>query len=134
MTKIVVEELISTLTQDFTNNHRRTIKAVRLWLYKHLQPSGNFYVTITQESQDISTTESITSASFTGDYSHGFVTLNFADPIVLLSGDFTITLSTDYTFSESAYIGWIKPHENNPFGEQANDLDNAFGIQFWEYR
>jgi hypothetical protein len=145
MTKIVVEELKTTLEQNFTNNVKRKIQSIRIWIYKHLSPSGNFYITVNQASQDLAVSEALTSSyieanssSTALNYSHGFIKFNFTNPFILNAGDFTLELSNDsYTFSESAYVGWVKYHENNPFTQDYspnNGVNNTFGVEFWETR
>lgn len=145
MSKILVEELKTSLEQDFTANKKHVLKSIRLWLYKHLSPSGNIYIEVIQGGQTIATSGNITSAYLEANtdatalnYSHGYIRFDFTDTFVILKGNFTVRLnSSGYSFSDSAYFGWVKPHENKLFTEtytNRNELDNTFGVQFWEIR
>lgn len=146
MTKLIVEELRTTLSQNFTNDRVRIIKHIRPWLYKHLSPSGDLNIVVKQGGQTLATSETVTSSyietntdSTALNYTHGFFRFTFTDAFVLRSGDFTIELqaSGGYSFSESAYFGWVKPHENKLFTTSYSPSDGAnqtFGVEIWEYR
>jgi len=44
--------------------------------------------------------------------------------------------SSGYSFSESDYLGWIKPHENIRIESDyniTNDAQNAFGLELWVF-
>lgn len=141
MSKFVVDELETTLYQDFSFKLNKSVKAIRPNLYLHNSPSGTFTVslkegatTLASKSYTMAQIESL--AGFTANqYHHGYFTFEFDDYINLKNNKtYRIELSAAaYTFSESAYIGWIRPHENlyNNATSEINAYDNAFGFQLW---
>jgi hypothetical protein len=142
MTTIVLEELKTTpLVHTFTIEQRKIIKAVRLYIYKHLSPSGTFTVTIKHNDNTIvskstnspemeTLSDNITSTN----YYHGFYTFEFDNHIILNKGIIKVELSsTDYTFNEGAYIGWVKEYINltNNIITEMDDFDKPLSIQLW---
>ena len=145
MTKLVVEELYTTLSQDFEASHRMVLSNVRLWVYKHLSPAGNISLVVKQGGQTLATSTAITSTYLEANtdatainYFHGQIRFDFASPFVIQRGDLTLELTAaGYTFSESAYFGWVKRHENLVFTQDYTPASGAykpFGVEFWKYK
>lgn len=146
MTTIVVDELKAvTLSQPITVSSKIVSTGVRLNLFKYLSPAGTFTCSIKQSSTTIGS-KALTSALIeAGDtnitninYTHGYILFQFAGPVVLNPGDYTIELSSSgYTFSEAAYIGWVVPHEDIKTGityTPGDDLQNPYGLELWEFK
>lgn len=143
--KLVVEELYDSLAQDFDFDQDRVISTVRIWLYKHLSPSGDLSLTLNQSAADIATSDTLDSAYIESNtdatnlnYYHGMVRFDFTTPFVIRKGTVTLTLNAStYTFSESAFFGWVKPHENKYFTQEQSPSAGAFqsfGVEFWRYK
>ena len=120
MTKLVVDELQTTLEQTFTYDldKRATIHAVGLYLYMCNAPSGTFTLSVksgatTLISQTFDSAEMKTDMSTTDNYLYMWKTLLFDDLIQLEKGTYTLELSSSgYTYSSTSYLAWIKEHEN----------------------
>jgi hypothetical protein len=144
MTKLVVEELKTSLKQTFRTNTRLVLQAVRPHIYKHLSPAGDLTLNIIQDGKTVGT-KTVTSAiiesgtdSTPTNYYHGIYTLEFDNQVVVNEGEFEIELvgENGYSFSESAYFGWVKPHEDLYIETEytpAGDDYNPFGVQLWKW-
>ena len=142
MTTLVIEELLDTLYQDFTVKVNTIVDSIRLNLYMHNSPSGTFTVNLKEDATTIATkaytaAEIETLAGFTANqYHHGYFTFEFDSHYpIKRNTTYRIELtSSGYSFSESAYIAWIRPHENG-FNNSTIDLtdaaNNPFGYQVW---
>lgn len=141
--KIIVDELKTTLSQSFSVYKREHLGAIRPFLYKHLSPSGTFTFSIIQNattlgsknftSADIEALDGVTALN----YYHGAFRVLFDNPIVLNPGTVEIKLShSGYTFSESAYLGWIREHERtvNQFTDTGNDFQNPLAVELWTWK
>lgn len=138
-----VEELRgATLEHSASTEKRLSIFGVRPHLFKHLSPVGTFTITISQDGDDLGSKE-FTSASIEAatsstalNYFHGRVAVIFDSPIVVNRGTFEIKLSSSgYSFSEAAYIGWIREHERvvNVFTPTTSTLNNPLAVEVWSY-
>ena len=84
--------------------------------------------------------EILSNAGFSASQYHwGVFNFEFDNYNLLKRGiTYTIELSSSgYSFSESAYLGWIKPHESplNTFvGVAQTFLENAFGYELWGHK
>jgi hypothetical protein len=144
MSQFLIEELETSHEQVFTATKRINVAAITPWIYKHLSPAGTFTMEITQGSTTWTST-GVTSADIEANsdatptnYFHGYYRFDFSGPIVINPGSFTVRLnSSGYTFSESAYIGWVKPHENKLVEEgytlAPGSQSNAFGFIIYKY-
>lgn len=120
MTKLVVDELFTTLSQTFTvtNQIRLTIKAIRPYIYMHNNPSGTFTISLkegatTLASKTFDSASIKTDLSTSDNYAHIFKTIVFDDPVYIGDGEYEIELSSSgYSYSKSSYIGWVREHEN----------------------
>ena len=142
--KVVVEELSGTLSQTFSTKNRLQVKSIRPYIYKHRSPAGTLTIEIEQNSTTIATSTGVTSAdietntaSTSINFYHGYYRFDFTDQFHIEKGNFTVKLtSSGYTFGESAYFGWVKPHENISIPidyDQTGkgDESNPFGIEIW---
>ena len=143
MTKLIVQELDSSLTHIASTNYRMVIGAVRPYLYKHLSPSGTFTISIIQNSVTLGS-KSLTSTEIESlytditniNYAHGPIKFEFDNPIVVNRGAFSIQLSSSgYSFSENAYFGWTRKHEGfvNIFTDPNLITSNPLSVEVWTW-
>lgn len=138
MSQHIIEELKTTLEQDFTISLNRVYQmaGVSIGLVLFNNPAGTFTASIksgstTLGSKSFTASEVIAALETTDGYMWGRVSLEFDQPLKLRKGTYTIELSASgYTFNESAYLGWIRPHENiwtqityTPSGDLEKPLD-----------
>lgn len=142
MTKLVVQELITELNHDASVTSRKILHTVRPWIYKHGSPAGIFTVEIWQFGAKLGES-SLTAAQIEtnaglnpNEFFHGPVQFKLATPVPINPGSFQVKLkATGYGFQESAYFGWVKPHEDfiNNFTNPNDPRRNVLGIEFWTY-
>ena len=119
MTKLVVEELITTLSQSFALalNKRYHVEGLKIYLVMFNAPAGTFTVSIksgatTLASKDFDSAEIKTDLSTSDNYAHIYKGIVFDTDLALDDGSYSIELSSaGYTFSESSYLGWVKDHD-----------------------
>ena len=143
MTTLAVDELTTTLSQDFTINlnRRYSIEGIRPYIYMHNAPAGTFTLSVkdgvtTLASQTFDSAEIKSDLSTSDNYAHLWKRLVFDNPFQISKGTYTLELSSSgYTFSESNYLGWIREFENI-FNETDGDNDsydnNPFSFQIFE--
>ena len=145
MTTLVLDELKTTLEQNITIDLKRRydVAAIRPYIYMHNAPAGIFTLSIktdteTLASQDFTSAEIKTDLSTSDNYAHIWKVIQFNDPVFLLDDDYILELSSSgYTFSESAYVGWIKEHEsqfNDTSFTGLYDIDRPFSFQIFEHK
>jgi hypothetical protein len=145
MTTLVVEELKTTLTQNFTIdlNRRYTIAGIRPYIYMHNAPAGTFTLTLKEgvnslASQTFTSTEIKSNLSTVDNYAHIYKALTFTNPIHLSKGSYSLTLSSSgYTFSTGSYLAWVKEYENifnTTDGANDTDFNNPMSFQLFEER
>lgn len=143
MSKLLVDYLETTLTQQFRVNKRIQAVAVRPWLYFANDPAGTFKVAIKHAGQELGSkeltmTEIKTLAGWNdNEYHHGFIKFDFN--VILNKGVYyDLELSASgYSYDPNSVIGWVKPFENliNNFDETINyDDEKPFGFQLWGYK
>ncbi len=122
--RLVVSELRTTLEQEFTVTTDKMIERVRLHLCKYLSPAGTFTISIVNSEDVILASRSLTLAemqtlgsdNLSIDYYHGFVSFQFARPLALHEGQYSVRLSsTGYTYSDSAFLGWVRDWDDTNF-------------------
>ena len=144
MTTLVLDELITTISQTMTVDHEKRIQiaGIRPYIYMHNAPAGTFTLSIkdgatTLASKDFTSAEIKSDLSTTDNYAHLWKRLVFDNPIQLTKKEYEIELSASgYSFSESGYIGWVREHENQfnrTSGTPISDLENPFSFQLFEY-
>ncbi len=149
MTTLVVDELKTTLAQDFqllddTLTGMR-VKAIRPLLYLHNDPPGTFTITLKQgvstiDSKSLTIAEILANADFSANQYHwGIFNFEFDKYNKIKRGlTYTIELSASgYSFAENAYLAWIKPFEDrhNTFTDTITSfLENPFGYEIWGHK
>lgn len=145
MTTLVIEELVTTLSQEFTINSEKGIllKSIRPYLYVHNNPVGTFTVKLKQGitelfSKNFQSSDLYNALSTSNAYAHLFFNIEFDYPIHLIENTYKIELSSSgYSFSEASYIAWIKEHENLkvPLSySPLDDLNNPMSFELWSYK
>ena len=145
MSTLIIDELRTTLEQEFTVVTRREVLTVRPNLMFYNDPAGTFTMTIKQGSttiiaKSLTMTEILTGTSWTANqYHYGVINFEFATPVALLvDTTYTAVLSSSgYVFSESSYLGWVKSytnHLNTVAGATSSDLENPFDVEIWDYK
>jgi hypothetical protein len=144
MTTLVLDELRTTLTQEFTLDSRKQVVAIRPNLLFFNDPAGTYTVTVKDGSTvigsaSLSMSEILTGTGWTASqYHHGVILFQFSSPLIL-NKDITYSIelsAAGYTFSESTYVGWIKSYENkiNTFNITVDsDHENPLDYQMWSY-
>jgi hypothetical protein len=142
VTTLVIEELKTTLTQEFTilTKPRMNIVQIRPHLYVHNSPSGTFTFSILDSSNNVLISSNFQSQSLydaldtVNQYAHGYFNM-MLNEISLDVGTYKLRLSSSgYTFSEISYLGWVRDHEDlkNPISyTPASDLENPLSFEIW---
>jgi hypothetical protein len=149
MTVIAVDKLeTENITQNFTikeDIERLTLRYLRTYLYISNRSSiaTNAVFTLSIKSGTATLGESSISMAdinniITKEYAHGYFKFEFLPAIVLRPGEYMAELSfTDYTYTSSNYIGWVKEVENlivDNYGETATKgADNPHGIRIYGF-
>jgi hypothetical protein len=142
MTVLLVEELKTTLEQDFTLAGSRVyqISALRPFVCMYAAPSGTFTFSIKSGSNVLGSV-SFTSADIQSDlntsnnYAYIHKKLEFTNDIPLRAGSYTVEMSSSgYTYSASSFMGWAK--NNDVFfditGTVNNETNNPHSFELWE--
>lgn len=144
MSTLVVDELTTTLEQDIELglDKRYQLNGAHLYIYMHNAPAGTFTVSVkdgatTLVSQDFTSAEFQTDLGTTDTYAYGWKPVTFSNT-PLKKGVYSVELSsTGYSFSESSYIGWIRPYYDafiETTSTPLNDFQNPFGVYFFTKR
>lgn len=114
MSTLVVDELISDLTQPVILKQKMMVGSIKLRLYVHNMPSGNFTFTIFKEASvyaSFNFTCSSLRSSFSGskDFFHVTMPFTFAGAAVFDRGEYVFKIThSGYSYSASSFIGWCK--------------------------
>lgn len=142
MSSIILDELRTSLTQDFSLLKRTQVTAIRPNLYLHNDPSGTFTLAIKNGSDTIASStltmaEIITNAGFSaGQYHWGIFRFDFDEITLNKSVTYTLELSTSAAFDESSYLGWIKEYTNNKntlTDSVENDFERDYSFELIGY-
>ena len=140
---LIVDELLTTLENEFTMTENAVISNVRPYLYIAGSPAGTLKCSIFNGATEICTfTQTIAAirSSF-GDpnFLHGYV--NFAmDKAVYLPSGSTLKVVIEgtggYVYDVNNYVGWIQEFENlktTPTTTPGGDLDKPHTFELWGY-
>lgn len=145
MTTLIVDELITELFQDITysSSERAIIASIMPYLMMYNAPTGTFTFSVLNGST-VLFSKTFTSADIkaslntTSNYAHVFFPIVPTEQVELEKGTYRFKLtSSGYTFSESAYIGWIRQHEDLslPLGyAPADDYSNPLSVRIKVYK
>jgi hypothetical protein len=141
---LLLDELRTTLDQDFTVSKRINLVHVYPKLYLHNDPSGTFTLTVKEGSTTLSSNTFTMAAIKSGaslndnEFHTGFFQVTLTNPVVL-NKDVTYTIeisASGYTFSESSYLGWEKEWDDytNTFSVSITGEDQSpFAYRLWGY-
>jgi hypothetical protein len=143
VTKLLVEELISYIEQEFVLSDRRIhhIKSIRPYLYVHNNPMGTFLFEIkkgntTLFSKSFTSSDLYNALNTTNKYAHLVYDIPI-NKLPLKNGTYKLKLSSSgYLFSGNSFLGWVKEYENlkNPATTAVpNDASNPLSFEIWEY-
>lgn len=141
MSKVVVDELITTLTQQINlkNDKIYHIEGLKIRLIMYNAPAGTFTLSIKSGATTLASVN-FTSADIKSDLStsdnYALIdkALNIVAPLKKGSYDFVLS-SSGYTYSQSSFIGWVKSHENIFNSQESvatSFLDNPFDVLIYE--
>ena len=144
MTKLVVDELRTTLEQviNITQHKRITVAGLRPYIYMHNSPAGTFTIKLKDGatvlgSKDFTSSEIKSDMATSDNYIHLWKRIIFDDTVHLRAKTYTIELSSSgYTYSDSSYLAMIREHENetNVFTPSFSDLYNPISTQLFELK
>lgn len=141
MTQLVVNELITTLTQSVTFNHYRIhqVAGIKIKLLMFNAPAGTFTLSLksgvtTLASSSFTSADIKTDLSTSDNYAWLYKALNIEIP--LSPGAYDLELSASgYTPISSSFLGWVRSRENI-FIEQSGTPDdftqNPFDVLIYE--
>lgn len=142
MTTLLVEELITTLEQDFTLAGSRVyqISAIRPFVCMYAAPSGTFTFSIKSGANTLGSV-SFTSADIQSDlstsntYAYLHKALEFTNDIPLRAGTYTLEMSSSgYTYSANSFMAWVKNNDTyfTINGAVNNLTNNPHSFELWE--
>lgn len=114
MTTLVVDELLTSFTQPIRFKQRMLVASIKLHLYLHNMPAGNFSFIVEKEGDSYAAfnfSSNSLRASFGGtkNYLHVFSPFVFSTPTVFDRGDYVFRLTqTGYNYSTTSFLGWCK--------------------------
>lgn len=142
--KLLVTELSTERKQKIViGSENVQLYAVRLHLYRHLNPTGTLTVELRNAENQLlasSAALNITSIPATLDYFHGWIRFLLSYPLKK-NTEYFIALKAGggYSFSESAYIGWCNDfdlrHVSSAYAPDGG-TSAPLGIEVWsnEYK
>jgi hypothetical protein len=116
MSRLVVEELITILTQNFTVYTPINIGGIKPYLLSGNPSATSITITLlngatTLFTKTLTLAQIKTMGSTTKDVWHGFIPFTSDASIYLTEGDYSIVLSaTGYTYNSVNFIGWCKDY------------------------
>lgn len=141
--KLLVHELMTTLEQQVTTNHRNIlIEAIRPHIYKHANPSGSLSIKLKDlNDQTIASSNTLTISTIhttgfsSATYGHGYIKFDI-DAFLRKETTYKIVLeASGYTFSESAYIGWCNGFDLGKYDSTYSPnvgFSAALDLEIWE--
>lgn len=135
--KLLVHELKTELVQNSRGDKHNILEAIRLHLYKHNSPSGNLFVEVRDlNNQLVSRSEILPISSISeAPFFHGQVRF-YVNAYLIAGNEYRIALcASEYTFNESAYIGWCADFDFKTYPRQTEILmDSPLDYEIWERR
>lgn len=118
MTTLLVQPLRDSLEQSFTlkYNKRYVIGCISPYIYVQNKPSGTFTFKVQKDGSDLFTAtftaqDVLDSIETANDNAHVFYPV-VTDGLFLEKGEFKIVLESNYSSSDSSFVGWIQQFEN----------------------
>lgn len=139
--KLIVDELSTTLDQEFVATRNQVIKYIRPHLYIHNNPSGSLKLSVydggmalIQSSNTMSIADIKLDANITQDYFHGYIRFDF-DGFGVVEGDeitIRLTASGGYTFSEGNYVGICRDFDLRKYDPTFSPSDGIYSVADYE--
>lgn len=123
MTSLVVDELITELSQDVNILQKMSVGSIKWHFYVHNMPAGSFFFEIRRGGDLYATfnfNSSLLRSSFggTSNYFRVFYPFSNQAPIYLYPGQYTFKITcTGYTYSASSFLGVCKDWDQY-FGQE----------------
>ncbi len=132
-----VHELQTELKQKIKATQHVDMYAVRLHLYRHNSPAGQLFVELRNANNKLVKTSeviNISSIPVTQAYFHGYIRFLISNSLKEDSQYYIALKSTGYTYSPSAFIGWVNDFDLRRV--RSNYAPNAginapLGIELW---
>lgn len=121
MSLVICQELITELEQqiNFSGETKRIISGVKIGLVMYNSPSGTFNLALkdlsnnTIASKDFTSDDIKTGLNTSDNYAYLNLPLEFDNILCVKNGSYKFVLSASgYTFSDSSFLGWIKPFQD----------------------
>lgn len=135
---LLVHELKGTLFQEVTPDKTTQVEAIRINLYKHNFPSGNFTLEIHDLSGELIATSATTlnaSEISSSNFYHGLIRF-YVDVQLMKDVTYRVVLkSSGYSFSEGNYLGWCSGYDLGiypPSYEQTGSFQAPLSLEIWE--
>lgn len=135
--KLVVHELEAAgLSQVLRSDKRVNVEALRPHLYRHNFASGSLQMQILNGVTVVATSAAVNISDIgSADYFHGYVRF-YVNAYLEADTEYTFKLiSSGYTFSEPAYIGWCVGFDAlNHYDAsyvQASNLEAPLDLEVW---
>ena len=134
--KLLVTELVGTISQTVVPSKNDNVQAIRVGLYKHNNPAGSFKVEIQNtEGKLVASSNYLSVADISSDaFYHGFIKFDISAHLKKDQEYKIVLTSTGYTFSESAYIGWCNSFDlssYSPSYEVKNNIYSPLRLEIW---
>jgi hypothetical protein len=125
------------IKQLFTSPDRFVdIRHVRPHIYKHAAPAGEFAIQIqTEDGNPMATSNYLDAADISAStYFHGYIRFDLNVHLRPNTDFYVALISTGYTFSESAYIGWCNGFDLGRYTNLGSSSDAFAELDFelWE--
>lgn len=136
--RLLVDPLIDEdLDQTFSLSLiRRNVIEIKPYIYMHNAPIGTFTIRIIKDENvidelDFTSSDIKNKLDTTDNYAHVYLPLSTS--LKLDSGDYIARLtSSDYTYNDSAYIGWVKEWDSL-FYEYDEAINAPRGLRILTY-
>lgn len=138
--KLVVFELLdsSTLEQSMRATRNVNVRAIRPHIYRHNFPSGTLRIQIfNSDDEMVAESETIEIEDIAlDDFFHGYVRF-YVDAFLKKGEEYRFVLVGDdgYSFSESAYCGWVSGYDlakYSPVTPPDTNLKSILDLEIWE--
>lgn len=134
--KLVVHELSSTLEQELLSDKNTILESVRPHLYRHGHPDGSLQIEVLDDSDTVIGTSNSVPISTIGsqDYFHGYVRFDVNAGLKRDQFYKFRLLTSGYTFSESAYIGWCGDYDlkKYPYSSPVEPIHSPLDLELYE--
>lgn len=141
MSRLIVDELITELVQEFKVSSPINLASIRPWIYSHNNPSGNFNLSLYRDgnllkSFPFTNSELKIALNVTEAYFHGRYAIA-STPFILNRGTYELKLSASgYVYDTNSFLGWCKDLNPNceVYGVNDNYTSNPYSFTLISYK